>query len=45
VTWSGSFSPVGVSEEEIVELFHGIYEEGLMALKESLRSGEIKSPR
>ncbi|SAL79778.1 polyketide cyclase/dehydrase and lipid transport [Caballeronia terrestris] len=39
VTWSGSFSPVGVSEDEIVRLFHGIYEEGLLALAEGLQAG------
>jgi hypothetical protein len=36
VEWSGSFTPVGVSEEEITQLFHGIYTDGLQALKESL---------
>ncbi|MFM0168651.1 SRPBCC family protein [Paraburkholderia sediminicola] len=45
VTWSGGFSPVGVSDEEVVQLFHGIYEEGLRALKESLESGDKKSLR
>jgi hypothetical protein len=40
VTWSGSFSPVGVSDEEVAQLFHGIYEDGLMALKEALESGD-----
>jgi len=30
--WSGSFTPDGVSEEEAVKLFHGIYHEGLTAL-------------
>jgi hypothetical protein len=39
VTWSGRFSPVGVSDEEVVQLFHGIYKEGLTALRESLQSG------
>jgi hypothetical protein len=45
VTWSGSFSPVGISDEEGVQLFHGIYEEGLMALKETLQSGSKESTR
>lgn len=36
VQWSGSFTPVGVSENEVTELFHGIYVEGLAALKQSL---------
>jgi hypothetical protein len=30
--WSGSFTPDGVSEEEAVKLFRGIYHEGLTAL-------------
>jgi len=36
VTWSGQFSPVGVSEDEITALFHGIYTDGLAALQQSL---------
>jgi hypothetical protein len=36
VEWSGSFTPVGVSEEEITQLFHGIYTDGLQALKEQV---------
>jgi len=32
VTWSGRFTPVGVSEAAAVELFTGIYREGLEAL-------------
>ncbi len=39
VTWSGSFSPVNVTDEEAVQLFRGIYEDGLTALKESILSG------
>ncbi|TDL91730.1 SRPBCC family protein [Vibrio vulnificus] len=35
VEWSGSFTPVGVSDEEAINLFHGIYEEGLKALKQA----------
>jgi hypothetical protein len=38
VVWSGRFTPVGVSDEEVTELFHGIYLEGLTALKQSLAS-------
>ncbi|MGW5970313.1 SRPBCC family protein [Streptomyces sp. NPDC055186] len=34
VEWSGTFTPVGTSEEEAITLFHGIYSEGLAALKE-----------
>ncbi|VVM41094.1 hypothetical protein PS662_00293 [Pseudomonas fluorescens] len=33
VTWSGEFAPVGVSEEEVVALFGGIYQGGLEALR------------
>jgi len=33
VTWSGKFEPVGVSDEEVVTLFTGIYEGGLKALR------------
>jgi len=33
VTWSGRFTPVGVSEEEVVALFDGIYQGGLQALR------------
>ena len=33
VTWSGRFEPVGVSEEEVVALFTGIYQGGLEALR------------
>jgi len=33
VTWSGQFEPVGVSEEEVVALFTGIYQGGLEALR------------
>ncbi|MFM0741083.1 SRPBCC family protein [Paraburkholderia xenovorans] len=38
VTWSGSFSPVGVSDEDIAQLFHGIYAEGLAALRQTILS-------
>jgi hypothetical protein len=33
VTWSGRFEPVGVSEEEVVTLFSGVYQGGLQALR------------
>jgi hypothetical protein len=33
VTWSGRFAPVGVSDEEVVALFSGIYQGGLEALR------------
>ena len=33
VEWAGIFTPVDVSEEEAVELFHGVYASGLAALK------------
>ncbi|WP_035818478.1 SRPBCC family protein [Janthinobacterium sp. RA13] len=36
VTWSGRFTPVGVSEQDVTELFHGIYVAGLEALQQSL---------
>lgn len=32
VTWSGRFTAKGVSDEEVVALFTGIYEDGLEAL-------------
>ncbi|WP_215409212.1 SRPBCC family protein [Janthinobacterium sp. JC611] len=36
VTWSGRFTPVGASEQEVTELFHGIYVAGLEALQQTL---------
>ena len=33
VEWAGIFTPLGVSEKDAVALFHGIYAEGLAALK------------
>jgi len=33
VVWSGSFTPVGISDEAAVELFSGIYSGGLEALR------------
>ncbi|MGW3634309.1 SRPBCC family protein [Streptomyces sp. NPDC005122] len=38
VEWSGSFTPDGVSDDEAVALFHGIYTDGLAALKRTLTS-------
>ena len=35
VEWSGSFTPVGVSDEEAINLFHGIYKDGLEALQQA----------
>ncbi|MGE7903560.1 SRPBCC family protein [Peribacillus sp. NPDC094092] len=35
VEWSGSFTPVGVSDEEAINLFHGIYKDGLEALQKA----------
>ncbi|WP_331743682.1 SRPBCC family protein (plasmid) [Streptomyces sp. NBC_01136] len=32
VEWSGTFTPVGVSDTDVEELFHGIYVDGLAAL-------------
>ena len=36
VEWAGTFTPAGTSEEEAITLFHGIYTEGLAALKKTL---------
>ncbi|MFF3910180.1 SRPBCC family protein [Streptomyces sp. NPDC001848] len=36
VEWSGTFTPAGTSDEEAIALFHGIYTEGLAALKKTL---------
>jgi len=33
VEWSGSFTPIEVSEQEVTSLFYGIYKDGLEALK------------
>ena len=33
VTWSGRFTPVGVSNKEVEDLFAGIYQGGLEALR------------
>ncbi|ATL25097.1 SRPBCC family protein [Streptomyces formicae] len=36
VQWSGRFTPVGATEEEVVDLFTGIYADGLDALHTAL---------
>ncbi|MGJ6963119.1 SRPBCC family protein [Streptosporangium sp. G11] len=36
VEWSGTFTPKGVTDEEAVELFCGIYTGGLAALEQTL---------
>ncbi|TDD55091.1 SRPBCC family protein [Saccharopolyspora elongata] len=36
VEWSGTFTPVGTSDEEAIALFHGIYADGLAALTKTL---------
>ncbi|MEV5785219.1 SRPBCC family protein [Streptomyces sp. NPDC052287] len=38
VEWSGSFTPDGISDDEAVALFHGIYADGLAALRRTLAS-------
>ena len=36
VEWSGAFTPVGIGDDEAVALFHGIYADGLAALRRTL---------
>ncbi|MFF2353514.1 SRPBCC family protein [Kitasatospora sp. NPDC058115] len=36
VQWSGRFNPKGATEQETVDLFHGIYADGLDALNKTL---------
>ncbi|MFC4588336.1 SRPBCC family protein [Sphaerisporangium corydalis] len=36
VEWSGTFTPVGIGDEEAITLFQGIYTGGLAALKRTL---------
>ncbi|MFC8420552.1 SRPBCC family protein [Streptomyces sp. NPDC057236] len=36
VQWSGRFNPEGATEDEVVDLFTGIYRDGLDALHETL---------
>ncbi|MFJ5273497.1 SRPBCC family protein [Streptomyces sp. NPDC088358] len=38
VEWSGSFTPDGISDDEAIALFHGIYTDGLAALNRTLTS-------
>jgi uncharacterized protein YndB with AHSA1/START domain len=38
VEWSGTFTPTGAGEDEVVALFHGIYADGLAALRDTLAS-------
>ena len=35
VEWSGTFTPVEVSDEEAINLFQGIYSDGLKALQQA----------
>ncbi|MEH7350339.1 SRPBCC family protein [Gottfriedia acidiceleris] len=37
VEWSGSFTPVHVTDEEVIKLFHGIYKDGLEALGQAFQ--------
>ncbi|KQL39365.1 hypothetical protein AN960_10445 [Bacillus sp. FJAT-25509] len=37
VEWSGSFTPVDVTDEEVINLFHGIYKDGLEALRQAFQ--------
>ncbi|CAM5456193.1 SRPBCC family protein [Streptomyces hirsutus] len=36
IEWSGTFTPVGVSDAEAEDLFHGIYTDGLAALEKTV---------
>lgn len=38
VEWSGKFTPIGVSEDEVIKLFHGIYTDGLESLKKAYQA-------
>ncbi|MRW84154.1 SRPBCC family protein [Pseudoduganella sp. FT26W] len=38
VEWFGSFTPVGVSDQEATRLFQGIYEDGLKALADGFKA-------
>ncbi|MGF6952429.1 putative membrane protein [Neobacillus sp. B4I6] len=35
VEWSGSFTSVGISDEEAINLFHGLYRGGLESLQQA----------
>ncbi|OKJ48953.1 XoxI [Streptomyces sp. CB02009] len=39
VEWTGTFTPDGVSDDEAVALFHGIYRDGLAALHATITAG------
>jgi hypothetical protein len=43
VEWSGSFTPVGVSDQEVIDLFHGIYSDGLHALGQAFLSNSTQT--
>ncbi|WRZ88447.1 SRPBCC family protein [Streptomyces sp. NBC_01007] len=36
VEWSGTFTPDGISDDDVITLFHGIYTQGLTALIHTL---------
>jgi len=36
VEWSGTFTPKGVSDSEVTQLFQGIYDGGLKALAQEM---------
>jgi hypothetical protein len=36
VEWSGTFTPDGISDDDAITLFHGIYTQGLTALLDTL---------
>ncbi|GAB2873000.1 SRPBCC family protein [Paraburkholderia jirisanensis] len=40
VEWSGIFTPKGVSDSEVSQLFHGIYDDGLKALAQQMTKGK-----
>lgn len=42
VEWSGTFTPDGTGEAEAVALFHGIYADGLEALRRTLAAGSAQ---
>ncbi|WP_129689053.1 SRPBCC family protein [Gottfriedia acidiceleris] len=37
VEWSGSFTPVEVTDEDVINLFNGIYKDGLEALRKAFQ--------
>ncbi|WAM14738.1 SRPBCC family protein [Rhodococcus sp. JS3073] len=40
IEWSGEFTPVGISDDEAITLFRGIYADGLTTLAEKLGDSE-----